>query len=430
MNFHDSSYKLAIISLMSGFLKTFYAALFAVSFAAQACASADEAAAKPGFEIVESVPLETSLGSSLTSRTAETWLDLINRARESLDIEVFYISSEPGQPMENVLSAIRSAAGRGVKARIIIDASFYKNNREAADALKGIENIHLRKIPFFKIAGGIMHAKFFIADRAEVFMGSQNFDWRALIHVHEIGARISDRRIAKAFLDVFEKDWQLSGGESPPGSGAAELPPVNAEDPAAFKTASGDNELVYPAFSPAPFVPENLACEEDELLKLINDAQRRISIQVMTYSTKQKGNRAGWKIIDNALRAAAARGVAVQIILADWAAKPGAIKTIRSLASVPGIEIKISELPPYSKGFIPYARVEHCKYMIVDGAASWIGTGNWEYGYFHESRDAALIIKGEHTAAVLRQIFDADWNGPYVSAVGPHTRFKKARKGN
>jgi len=63
-------------------------------------------------------------------------------------------------------------------------------------------------------------------------------------------------------------------------------------------------------------------------------------------------------------------------------------KTIKSLSLAPGLELRISSIPVYSGGFIPYARTEHCKYMVVDGETSWIGTGNWEESYFRNCRDA------------------------------------------
>ena len=53
--------------------------------------------------------------------------------------------------------------------------------------------------------------KIFIVDDSEVFIGSQNFDWRALKHIHELGIRISgDRDLIKIYSDIFNEDWKYS----------------------------------------------------------------------------------------------------------------------------------------------------------------------------------------------------------------------------
>jgi phosphatidylserine/phosphatidylglycerophosphate/cardiolipin synthase-like enzyme len=51
---------------------------------------------------------------------------MIGRAARSLDVEQFYISNKSGKPLQDVLSAICSAADRGVKVGIIVDAKVYK----------------------------------------------------------------------------------------------------------------------------------------------------------------------------------------------------------------------------------------------------------------------------------------------------------------
>ena len=54
--------------------------------------------AQTSIELVESVPLETSLDMPDIRNTADVWLDLIRSANKSIDIEIFYLSHEPGEP--------------------------------------------------------------------------------------------------------------------------------------------------------------------------------------------------------------------------------------------------------------------------------------------------------------------------------------------
>ncbi len=118
-------------------------------------------------EIVESIPVGTSLDNSDIRNTHDVWLEMIGRAQWTLDIEQFYISNEPGKLLEDVLAAIYKGADRGVKVRIIVNAT-------------------------------------------EVFMGSQNLDWRGLELIHELGLRIHESKIASGFSDICELDWQIA----------------------------------------------------------------------------------------------------------------------------------------------------------------------------------------------------------------------------
>ena len=110
-------------------------------------------------EIIESIPLETSLEKSDLPRTYDVWLKMINDAKHSIDIETFYFANKKGQPLDDIISAIKIAAEvRSVKVRIIVDSGFYSNNDKSADELEGIQNIEIKKIPFSNLAGGVMHA--------------------------------------------------------------------------------------------------------------------------------------------------------------------------------------------------------------------------------------------------------------------------------
>ena len=90
----------------------------------------------------------------------------------------------------------------------------YKTYPESIDSLGHHGNIETRLINFGAIAGGIQHSKYFIVDRKEVFVGSQNFDWRSLEHIHELGLRINNKEIAGVYGDIFDLDWQLASDSS------------------------------------------------------------------------------------------------------------------------------------------------------------------------------------------------------------------------
>jgi len=69
----------------------------------------------PNIEIVESIPLETSLDNPEIRNAREVWLEMIGRARTTLDLEQYYISDEPGKQLAGVLAAI-SGGSTGSKS--------------------------------------------------------------------------------------------------------------------------------------------------------------------------------------------------------------------------------------------------------------------------------------------------------------------------
>jgi phosphatidylserine/phosphatidylglycerophosphate/cardiolipin synthase-like enzyme len=94
---------------------------------------------------------------------------------------------------------------------------------------------------------------------------------------------------------------------------------------------------------------------------------------------------------------------------------------------VKNIEIKFVTIPPFSGGFIPYARVIHSKVMRVDEDVSWVGTSNWSYDYFFKSRNVEVILRLPEAAGVLDEIFLSLWNGPYAQRLDPEKEYTPPR---
>lgn len=376
---------------------------------------------KQPFSLVESIPIGTQLGDPALPRTKTVWLDMIQQAKSSLAIGAFYFSNVQGEGMTAVIQAIKTAANRGVKVRIIIGQLFKKETLKVLAPLKNNPNIHIRVLPMHDLTGGVMHAKYMVADQQRSYVGSANFDWRALNQIHELGVYIDNKRFAQTLLYSFNFDWDLVKYKK------FTFLPVTAERPIVL-TQEGKPLVIHPAFSPASLTSSSLNNEEQQMLQLIKNARHTISMQVLEYSPlKAYGNKGYWPALENALHHAAARGVKVKLIVSDWALKKAAIPFLKSLALTPNIEVKISTIPQLAGKFIPYARVEHCKYFIVDNDLSWIGTGNWQWSYFHNTRDIAVIIFGEQPANTLQKIFNRDWHGPYVQMLDVTKHYKKTK---
>lgn len=381
------------------------------------------------FELTESTPVETILEQSDLSRTLNVWLKMINDAKENIDIETFYFANEKDQPLEGIITAIKNAASRGVQIRIIIDSSFYYNNNEKSiDELNGIQNLTIKMIPLGNLAGGVMHAKYFIVDNETVFLGSQNFDWRALIHIHEIGARVKNKDLAGTFQKLFETDWKLCDGNKYGLINQEADFFVNSGNPVNLNSNEFGKIILYPAFSPPELNMNGLSSEEEELLKIISSAKDSILIQMYSYSPKARNEKNYYDRIDNELRSAASRGVKIKIIFSDWSIKDPATEFIKNLSTVENIEIKFSIIPQYSGGFIPYSRVDHSKYFLSDNNISWISTSNWEWGYFYSSRNATLIIENPKVNSELCKVFYRSWNSSLTSSVDINKNYEPVKK--
>ena len=371
----------------------------------------------PPLQLVETVPVETQLGNPELPAARDVWLEMIQGARRTIDLEQFYVSTWPGEPLEPVLAEIGRAAGRGVRVRILIDAGMHETSPQPADSLGKVPGIEVRLLDMKKLAGGIQHAKLIMVDGEQVFEGSQNFDWRSLEHIHELGVRVRDRRVAAAFGRVFEMDWargSAPGPETAAASAATVAQPVPArpalspEGLIPIVEAPGDTALVWTSFSPGSLLPDSTAWDLDALARLLDGARHEVVAQFLSYGTGPPARRD--TTLDGALRRAAARGVRVKLIVSDWEAGGHGMPDFLSLMQVPNLQAKLSRVPEWSKGYIPFARVEHCKYLVVDSLWTWVGTSNWEPSYFHATRNAALTLRNRRLALQARRIFEASWD--------------------
>jgi phosphatidylserine/phosphatidylglycerophosphate/cardiolipin synthase-like enzyme len=386
---------------------------------------------RPNIEIIESTPIETSLDNPDIRNTREVWLEMIGRAVRTLDIEQYYISDEPGRLLQDVLAAIRSAAGRGVRVRIIVDARMYSTYPESVDSLGRHTNIEARRIDFAAIAGGVQHAKYFIVDRKEIFVGSQNFDWRALEHIHELGLRISNEEMAAAYGDIFDLDWQLASVKPDP-TRKFPVPEKRYRTPIRILDKGTEDSVLLPTFSPLGFIPDPGLWDERAIVELIGGARQTLTLQFLSYSPLERGG-GSYAAIDDAIRGAARRGVKVRMIVSDWEKGTPAVGALKDLSAIPNVEVAFTSIPEWSGAYIPFARVEHCKYIVADNAKFWLGTSNCEKSYFYSSRNLGVVCTSGRLAGTLSRIFLKSWNSPYrelITKQGEYPPREHGERGN
>ncbi len=379
---------------------------------------------------VESVPTEADLDLPEVPDAPAVWLDLVEGARRSLEVFTFYFSPNPDGvgPLRPILAAIEERAGSGVAVRLLSDRKFHETYPETSDRLGAVEGIESRLIDGQAAwGGGVLHAKGMIIDGERFFLGSQNWDWRALEHIHELGALVSHEAMAADLGRIYDLDWALAGGEDPPAV-RHDVPAVPEWSPIRMLTLpDGDACEAVLAASPPHALPPGVPWDLPLLVEQIDDAAERVRLQLLSYNP---GDRDGgwWPDLDNSLRRAAARGCEVQIIFANWSKRSYMLTHIQSLAVLPGIEIRFTNIPAWTGGFVPFARVEHAKYVTCDGRALWLGTANGSRDYFHQSRNISLFLRGPGCTNEADAFFERSWNSSYAETVDPCGEYEPPRR--
>ena len=373
-------------------------------------------AVNSNIQVVTTIPVETDLAVEGAKDATTTWVEMIDGAQSSLDFAQFYLSSAENEPLEPVIEAILKAAQRGVKVRFLVGKAVNKSMAERTDEVKKrfrkIKNIKVEDFDWKPVTGGIIHAKYFIVDKKEIYVGSQNFDWRSLKHIHETGLRIKSEESARILGAIFEVDWKFNKGNRAAYAKAKRGEPL-------FQ--GKDTFIVASPFAQTPRgIPDAL----DTLIGLINNAKKQITIQLLDYHTEIYKSEKKFTVIDEALRKAASRGVQVKLLVADWNKRKPGVNGLKELVKVPNIEVKFATIPVYSKGFIPYARVIHSKVMRIDDVISWVGTSNWGDRYFYQSRNIEVVTHEPEVAKILTQLFQRLWDSPYTYPVEPDKEYE------
>jgi len=377
-----------------------------------------------GIELVYTAPVETTLAAPDLRGPQEVWVEMIDSAKRTLDFGEMYAVSKAGEPLEKVIEAMERAGERGVKIRFMLETKMLRASDSATiERLKKIKGIDFKLYEFAKLGtDGIVHAKYFVVDGALAYVGSQNFDWRSFKHIHETGFRVSNAKIAKQVSEIFEQDWKF----------AAQI--ESKQEIASFKYNHNDavvsgKEAAYLVAGPPNILPKGVIPSEKEIVRLMGSAKTEIRAQVLDYSTSHR-DKSPYQTIDKALRAAAARGVRVKLMVSHWSTEKFAIDSLKSLAQVPNVEVRVVTIPRAKEGKIPFARVNHSKIMTIDDEIAWVGTSNWSGGYLDKLRNLEIVMKNPTMAKRVAQLHEQLWASEYAAPVDQAKTYGKPDKGN
>ncbi|MFA5625348.1 MAG: phospholipase D-like domain-containing protein [Bradymonadales bacterium] len=388
--------------------------------------SVDEVAASPSFgsdaiSLYESWPKETELDNPEIPEATDLWISIIDAAKESIDFSEYYAISAPDSDLERVIEAIKRAGSRGVKIRFIVDKGMLRDdNAILPTQIAQWPNTELRIIDFSAITGGVQHAKYFIIDKKIAYFGSQNFDWRSLEHISELGALVQNPELVLPLQETFELDWALAGDRSAEYTKSEHTMPVRI-------VYKGEETQVTSALSPKDLLPDPALWDLPQILELIANAKKRIDIQLLNY-TITNYDKSSFTEIDDALIAAAERGVKVRLMVSDWSKRKKYIADLQRLEPINNIESKMIVIPEASTGFIPFARTIHSKFMVVDEDAAWLGTSNWSGDYFYNSRNVGIVVKGRAFNKDLSHSFELYWDSAYAESTDPQKQYEERKR--
>ncbi|XP_054890183.1 uncharacterized protein pld7 isoform X2 [Poeciliopsis prolifica] len=395
-------------------------------------------------QLVESIPVglypsSLSPGPSI----ADSWLRLLNEAKSSVNIAAFYFTLrdsdvQSANPSDfqgrKVFEQLKKLESRGVKLQIAVNAPQTSTQDTAELSAAGAQ---VREVNLSAVTGGIVHTKLWIVDQKHFYLGSANMDWRSLSQVKEVGLSVEDCScLAQDAFRLFGVYWAIGGAQSgslPPFWPARLSALSSADNPLDLKF-NGVPAQVYLSSAPPPISARGRSDDLSTILSVIDDAQRFIHISVMDYLPLSQYTEPVqfWPAIDSRLRAAACtRGVQVRLMVSCWEHSPASmfifLQSLLVLSRAPlqcNVDVKIFTVPSTEEQMkIPFARVNHAKYMVTDRVL-YIGTSNWSQNYFTHTAGVGLVVnqtgsavnRGQQTlASQAEQLFLRDWDSRYAS---------------
>lgn len=394
-------------------------------------------------QIVESIPegLVYPKGSPSFMSTYDAWQTLIKSASKKIEIGSFYWSlrredvynhSSAWQGEDIFKALLETGLAGNVSIKIAQSIPTSANPSVDTEILGKRNAAQVRSVDFPRLfGGGVLHTKVWVIDRNHFYVGSANMDWRSLTQVKELGVMaLNCSCLATDIAKIFDVYWDMGvpGAEIPAQWPSSYATKYNANNTISVQFNNKYSVNTYISSSPPAMSTEGRTHDIDAILDVIERAEKFIHISVMDYVplTLYTPKTQFWPIIDNALRRAAIdRRVSVCLLISYWrhsrASEQHFLESLQSLTNaLKGVSIEVRRFViPASddQEKIPFARVNHNKYMVTDNTA-YIGTSNWSGDYFIDTAGIGLIMSaydGNRTIVNdLQDIFERDWNSEYA----------------
>ncbi|KAM9741257.1 5'-3' exonuclease PLD4 isoform 2-T2 [Menidia menidia] len=394
--------------------------------------------------LVESIP-EGLHQSPSSSSIADSWLHLLDRANSSVHIAAFYLTLRAGDldssgPSDSqgrkVFERLKQLQSKGVKLQVAVNGPQTSTKDTAELAAAGAE---VTEVDLNAVTGGIVHTKLWVVDQKHLYLGSANMDWRSLTQVKELGLSVEDcsclAQDAYRIFGVYRSIGRTYNGSLPP-YWPARLSALSSSEKPLHLNINGVPARVYLSSAPPQISARGRSDDLSTILSIMDDAQEFIHISVMDYLPLSQFTKPlrFWPAIDSRLRAAACtRGVQVRLMVSCWPHSPPSmfnfLQSLLVLSRPPlscNMDVRVFTVPSTAEqASIPFARVNHAKYMVTDRVL-YIGTSNWSENYFTHTAGVGVAVnqsgspvgEGQRTLqSQAQELFLRDWDSQYAAAL-------------
>lgn len=214
-------------------------------------------AGTPWIEIYFTDP-ENPLSSLETGGIDSPLVESIDSARLTVDVAIYSLS------LRSIRDALIRAQHRGVQVRLVMESDNLDRSAPQALLEAGVPILGDRR-------EGLMHDKFVVIDRSEVWFGSANFTYSGLYADNNVLTRIRSVKMAENFTKEFEEMYIDDNFG----------PSIVADTPNQVFSIDGTEVEVY--FSPDDGVA-------GRILSLLDDTEESIQFLAYSFTSDQLGN--------------------------------------------------------------------------------------------------------------------------------------------
>jgi phosphatidylserine/phosphatidylglycerophosphate/cardiolipin synthase-like enzyme len=275
-------------------------------------------------------------------------LDLLNSAQRSIRMTMYLLSDR------DVMDALKSARGREVDVRVLIEAQPTGNVTVNQQTIKDLQaaNITVKTSnPAFRLT----HQKSIVIDERLAFITTANLTRASFTTNREYGIIDSNPDDIAEIINVFEADWKRT------------LPTVS------------NANLVWS--------PPNA---RSRLLSFIDGATKTLDIQAEEIQDKQ---------VEDAITNAVKRGVQVRLITSPATNANKIDQTSIERLGRANVQVRWVKTP-----YI------HARMMVADNARAFIGSENFSTTSLDSNRELGILITDSKIVQTLSSTFASDWN--------------------
>jgi phosphatidylserine/phosphatidylglycerophosphate/cardiolipin synthase-like enzyme len=306
----------------------------------------------PWFELYMTNP-DSPLSPQGTGGVDGPLVDAINAARLSIDVAAYSIT------LNSVRNALLNARDRGVTVRIVMEST----NMDSSD----VQMLLDAGIPIIgDNRAGLMHDKFMVIDRSEVWLGSMNYTDSGTYDDNNDMIRILSTKIAENYAVEFNEMFEdnMFG------------PDVVAQTPNPTVTLDGTRVDTY--FSPDDHVL-------NALYNLLSESQKSIYFLAFSFTSNELGEIVRTKVAD---------GLDVKGVMDE-----------EQIASNTGTEFDPFRQAGLDVRIDGNAGQMHHKVFIVDGKIVAFGSYNFSKSAEEKNDENIIIVYNEKIADFFMQEF-------------------------